>query len=233
MRVVAQRHRRHVGTSHLWLLLLGFGMTLAIPAPAPQRFSEHANWLIPGRLMLGRYPFVSPVYCPSLSEGHEQLRSLLEARPKNGMSELPSQEVAWPSQGVAVPGFPGAFRPYGAVLARLSETTEKLQFLHSPIADLGTPGLGELSALVRDLKERSWTGILRGEKIYLHCWGGRGRSGDVARDVRRDGCWKEALDFVQSGYSLRASALDVGALSRSPQTPEQRDFVRRWFEQMR
>lgn len=31
----------------------GFGMTLAIPAPAPQRFSEHANWLIPGRLMLG------------------------------------------------------------------------------------------------------------------------------------------------------------------------------------
>jgi hypothetical protein len=28
--------------------------------------------------------------------------------------------------------------------------------------DLGTPGLGELSALVRDLKERSWTGL---EKI--------------------------------------------------------------------
>lgn len=226
MHVVAQRHRCLV-RSNLWLMLLGFGPALA---PAPQRFSEHANWLIPGRLMLGRYPFVSPVYCPSLSDGHAQLRSLLEVGINTFVclqSELPPQDAPWPSQGIAVPGFQGAFQPYGAAACEGAE--EELRFLHSPIADLGTPGLAELSALVRDLKQR----ILRDEKIYLHCWGGRGRSGVVgacllgALDDTLSP--QEALDAVQRGYSLRASRLDVGALSRSPQTPEQRDFVLRWF----
>eukprot|EP00435_Cladocopium_sp_Y103_P011261 s3098_g2.t3 len=216
-----------VGTSNLWLLILGSGMTsCGLPLlPAPRRFSEHANWLIPGRLMLGRYPFVSPVYCPSLPEGHEQLRSLLEVGINTFVclqSELPAQEVAWPREGVAVPGFPGAFQPYSAVARE--ESTAELQFLHSPIADLGTPGLRELSALVRDLKER----ILRDEKIYLHCWGGRGRSGVVGAcllgSLDPSLSAEEALDFVQRGYSARGSALDVGALSRSPQTSEQRDF---------
>ena len=58
--------------------------------------------------------------------------------------------------------------------------------------------------------ETCWTsspGILRGEKIYLHCWGGRGRSGDVARDVRRDGCWKES-----SGHTIYAMYRMYGLL---------------------
>ena len=39
--------------------LSGFGPALA---PAPQRFSEHANWLIPGRLMLGSLEKVGAIW---------------------------------------------------------------------------------------------------------------------------------------------------------------------------
>lgn len=38
------------------------------------------------------------------------------------------------------------------------------------VQDLGTPGLSELSSLVEKLHSLD-------DSIYLHCWGGRGRSG--------------------------------------------------------
>lgn len=42
-------------------------------------FADFANWLIPGRVMLGRYPFVEPSRCRSRDVGEEQLRRLLVA----------------------------------------------------------------------------------------------------------------------------------------------------------
>lgn len=42
-------------------------------------FTDFANWLIPGRVMLGRYPFVEPSRCRSRDVGEEQLRQLLNA----------------------------------------------------------------------------------------------------------------------------------------------------------
>lgn len=42
-------------------------------------FTDFANWLIPGRVMLGRYPFVEPSRCRSRDVGEEQLRQLIAA----------------------------------------------------------------------------------------------------------------------------------------------------------
>lgn len=42
-------------------------------------FTDFANWLIPGRVMLGRYPFVEPSRCRSREVGEEQLRQLIAA----------------------------------------------------------------------------------------------------------------------------------------------------------
>lgn len=42
-------------------------------------FTDFGNWLIPGRVMLGRYPFVEPSRCRSRDMGEEQLRQLLAA----------------------------------------------------------------------------------------------------------------------------------------------------------
>ena len=72
-----------------WLCSQKLGMTSLVTAsPQPRRFSEHANWLLPGHLMIGRppsqanaclpfrwlrwkidspgrYPYLNPVYCMS------------------------------------------------------------------------------------------------------------------------------------------------------------------------
>jgi hypothetical protein len=41
-------------------------------------FTEFGNWLIPGHLMLGRYPFVEPSRCLTREQGEAQLRTILE-----------------------------------------------------------------------------------------------------------------------------------------------------------
>ena len=42
-------------------------------------FTDVGNWLIPGRLMAGRYPFVEPGRCRSHEVGEAQLRELVQA----------------------------------------------------------------------------------------------------------------------------------------------------------
>lgn len=42
-------------------------------------FSEFANWVVPGYIMLGRYPFVEPSRCSSRDKGEKQLQRILEA----------------------------------------------------------------------------------------------------------------------------------------------------------
>ena len=61
--------------------------------------------------------------------------------------------------------------------------------------------------------------------VYLHCWGGRGRTGTVA------GCALRELHGLDGGAALRLlserwQACAKSAHSESPETEEQRDFVR-------
>merc|ERR1711998_567210 len=48
-------------------------------------------------------------------------------------------------------------------------------FLHFPITDLTAPSLPYLETIVDAVRDR----IERGDVVYIHCWGGRGRSGTV------------------------------------------------------
>ena len=47
-----------------------------------------------------------------------------------------------------------------------TKTSVELQFLHSPIVDLGIPSVDALEKLVADLQAR----LEAGEKLYIHCW---------------------------------------------------------------
>lgn len=72
------------------------------------------------------------------------------------------------------------------------------------------------------------TGELRaGEKLYVHCWGGRGRSGMVGATLlaRLYGITAdEALSRVQRAFDCRAAL--GGESHKVPETDEQFDFVR-------
>ncbi len=73
------------------------------------------------------------------------------------------------------------------------------------------------------------TELEQGRAVYVHCWGGIGRTGTVAA------CW-----LVEQGLSADDALVRVQLLRwgkheqwlRSPETDEQCDFVRAWAEEM-
>ncbi len=85
---------------------------------------------------------------------------------------------------------------------------------------------GRLGPLLDELAAR----LLRGERLYVHCWGGRGRTGTVAAcllaKVYGMGA-EEALERVQRAFDTRRDDN-----RRSPETPEQYAFVRRYIAGM-
>jgi hypothetical protein len=95
---------------------------------------------------------------------------------------------------------------------------------HFPIPDVGIPPKSMMIEILDDID----AAIEKGRIVYLHCRGGIGRTGTVI------GCYfsrhgdrgKAALqklervfdDFIKSSYA------------RSPETPEQRNYVIEWEE---
>ena len=101
------------------------------------------------------------------------------------------------------------------------------------------PGMGDLLGELFMLRE----GIRQAKDVvYLHCWGGRGRAGTVGACLYlmlryKDGAsfdvnaaTQEALALVQRGYDTRVG--EDGGGSRSPETEEQREFVRAFASEL-
>jgi protein-tyrosine phosphatase len=104
--------------------------------------------------------------------------------------------------------------------ASSSPEAKTLSFIRYPIVDFGLPdaspeSLGTLLAHLKRLLEA-------GKKLYIHCWGGKGRTGTIgacllgkAYGLSAD----EALSRVQKAFDTRT---DEG---RSPETDAQHKFV--------
>eukprot|EP00197_Chlamydomonas_leiostraca_P006335 CAMPEP_0202865850 /NCGR_PEP_ID=MMETSP1391-20130828/6550_1 /ASSEMBLY_ACC=CAM_ASM_000867 /TAXON_ID=1034604 /ORGANISM="Chlamydomonas leiostraca, Strain SAG 11-49" /LENGTH=302 /DNA_ID=CAMNT_0049545731 /DNA_START=42 /DNA_END=950 /DNA_ORIENTATION=+ len=100
-----------------------------------------------------------------------------------------------------------------------------LNFLHMPVTDLSIPDATALKPLVDDLLAR----LDKGEKLYVHCWGGRGRAGTVGAIMLALGYGvsvDEALERVQRSFNTRQDNKE-----RSPETDEQHAFVRSFVKQ--
>jgi protein-tyrosine phosphatase len=66
---------------------------------------------------------------------------------------------------------------------------------------------------------------LEREVVYLHCWGGSGRTGTVI------GCWlvRHGMDCDQALATIAALRRETAYGDRpSPESDEQRDMVRAW-----
>lgn len=209
--------------------------------------------------MLGRYPYVEPARCSTRDAGDAQIEAIVAAGPTTFVclqAELPPQEEmrlagvdGFLSYRAAVQGVaaarsePLSIEEVGAL--RTPELDRYLpprrrpspypprrrvavDFVHCPIPDLGVPqDEAALTALLADLEGRLWAG----EQVYLHCWGGRGRAGTVGAVLlgKLYGCSaEEALERVQRAFDTRG---DGGR--RSPETPEQLDFIARFIGQRR
>jgi protein-tyrosine phosphatase len=89
------------------------------------------------------------------------------------------------------------------------------------IVDMGTPTIPALTRILDDVD----AALADGGSVYVHCWGGIGRTGTVV------GCWLvrhrlDGGDAIARIAELRRRVLD--ARMPSPQTTAQRALVRAW-----
>ena len=172
----------------------------------PDRPLPNSYWVVPGRLAAGEYPSATdPI------EAVARLRALLRA----GIDHF-----------IDLTG-PGEMPPY-AEAARDEADRLGLSFRweRHPIVDLSIPSSPEQMSGILDAIDAAMSG---GKGVYAHCWGGVGRTGTVV------GCWlvqhgrtgDEALDQVAEWWKDVEKAWRMPC---SPQTSEQRDYVRRWTE---
>jgi len=188
-------------------------------APTDLAFGHHwANWLIPARLIVGRYPHI-------MDTATSVLERLLALRVDCFVSlqrELPAQgSTAWPDKEVRVAdGTSTHFAPYKPLADSL--TSVPLTYIHAPITNGAAPeNLDALYVLFEQVLGHYENG---GCTVYVHCLGGRGRSGLVGAclllllDPRLNAT--HALYHVQTGYCTRNAGH-----GDSPETAAQVEFV--------
>ena len=102
--------------------------------------------------------------------------------------------------------------------------SERQTYYRFPIVDLGIPATPATTTAILDTIDAH---IATDDVVYLHCWGGVGRTGTIV------GCWlarhgsSAALEYLAELW-VKCPKSDW---TRSPETEEQRQYVREWTEE--
>jgi hypothetical protein len=164
-----------------------------------------AYWVVPGRFLAGEYP--------GSTRGEQALtRSRLAAFLDASFDAFFDLTR------------PGELPSYQAALQEQAEARGlTVDYSRSGIPDKGLPAAGQMSALLEAID----AALDAGRKVYVHCWGGIGRTGTTV------GCW-----LVRHGRTGEAALARLNELYRtseqsrfydhSPETGEQQAFVRGW-----
>jgi len=108
------------------------------------------------------------------------------------------------------------FNPYDQIARGLTKGIETIRF---PVRDMTAPS----EALMIEILDFIDSKISEGKPVYLHCWGGLGRTGVVV------GCWLKRHgeeNPVARLHQLRQGV--INANESSPQSPEQFEMISSW-----
>ncbi|KAJ8599081.1 hypothetical protein CTAYLR_007617 [Chrysophaeum taylorii] len=180
--------------------------------------TDESNWVLPGRLMVGAFPGM-----PEDEENARMLTSIL----RMGVTTFVCLQREYDPRATEDQWRNGsALRPYFGsavdIAAQLDdEPKRQLSFLHFGIEDCNVGEDAAVTKFAVDLAER-----LRAtnEVVYLHCWGGHGRTGTIVcllLHLLYGVDDRSALVRCQFVHDTRRIPIAVG----SPQTPKQRDQV--------
>jgi hypothetical protein len=166
-------------------------------------------WVEPGKLLAGCYPGAK-----NTKEAEAKLGGLLASGIRLIVNLMEEEEFGHDGE---------PFVPYEKTLQRKAkETGTEVECIRIPIPDLTSP----TPALMVTILDRIDQAISQEKPVFVHCWGGKGRTGTVvgcflARHGKAFG--KEALQEIME---LRKN--DPTSHQRSPETDSQRRMVKYW-----
>ena len=146
--------------------------------------SVFCNWVVPGLLMVGRYPHMSPSCGMDMSEADARVAYLVSQGCHKFLSlqaETPSQMTMVKTGGKSLAG--SGFVPYvasaEAAADKLRIPRKSLDFNHFPIPDYDVPTFDNLVKYVQHTAHHC---VQQADKcaVYVHCLAGIGRSGLLA-----------------------------------------------------
>jgi hypothetical protein len=170
-----------------------------LPRPDPNTY-----WILPGRLLAGEYPGSR-----ALETTRDRLGRFLDAGVRHFVDLTEPNELA----------------PYDTILAQ-EANSRRLHVTHRrfPIPNDSVPSSPQVVVNALSAIEE---GIATGGGVYVHCWGGIGRTGLVVA------CWlqeygRDARDALDELAERWQTVEKHHRKPNSPETPEQFEWVRNW-----
>jgi protein tyrosine phosphatase len=173
----------------------------------PLPFSN-SYWVIPGSFLAGGYPGRRD---PDVVM--KNILGLLDVGIRHIISLMEAHEVTFLSKYVTC---------YESELSHILRRTDRtLTFSRIPIEDMGVPSPHTMMEILDEIDGS----IDHGRPVFVHCLGGRGRTGTVV------GCY-----LVRHGMEGKLALAHIQLLRRfeqtasfpSPETRPQRDMVQSW-----
>ncbi|MBQ4132205.1 MAG: dual specificity protein phosphatase family protein [Desulfovibrionaceae bacterium] len=166
---------------------------------------ENTYWVKEGSFIAGCYPGALREKLP------QHVQALVEAGVDVVISLLESNETY--SDGTP-------YIPYDENFLQLANRRGlRARYYNYPIPDFGIPDAGKMKQILDEID----SSLAAGHKVFVHCWGGKGRTGTVV------GCWLArhgADNPLEILGDLRKNCLN--AEQPSPETETQCAFVRNW-----
>ncbi|HSB00692.1 MAG TPA: hypothetical protein VLE49_08585 [Anaerolineales bacterium] len=168
--------------------------------PIPESY-----WVIPGQFLAGEHP---------AQFDEEVTRTRLDALLEAGFDMF--VDLTRPNETL----------PYRLLLLEQAKIHEmEVAYQRFAIGDFGLPAPEQMNSILDTLDE----GLQAEHKIYLHCWGGIGRTGTTVGCylVRQGKTGAQALDQLSAWWR---SVPKSRYYPRSPETAAQADFIRNWSQ---
>jgi hypothetical protein len=178
------------------------------PLTHPDRPIPNSYWVIPWRFLAGEYPG---------AKDEEGTRAKIRRFFQAGITRFIDLTHVGETN----------LRPYAGMLAEEARRQESDRLvktvLHTrlPIDDMSTPSQVEMGRIQAAIHKA----LQEGETIYLHCWGGRGRTGTVV------GCYlvEQGMSGEQALEQIRTwRQVTEKAHLPSPETFAQEAMVLNW-----
>ena len=170
---------------------------------------SRSYWVAPGKLLAGYFPGDK-----NPAAATHKLGGLLDCGIRHIVNLMEEDEVDHS-------GLP--FHPYHIAIRHLAaQRGVEIVCERFPIQDLGIPSHRDMR-LILDTIDKS---IDQAMPVYVHCWGGKGRTGTVV------GCWLARHEVAQGPAILEKirglRRFDPNGHQPSPETTSQRDMVLSW-----